>query len=366
MEASEDYGQIDNDHLETIFVAMDDTMGGVTGAEGFGLTHAQKYTYAVLEANDSLTRSQKVDGNESFFGQIGDGLKAVWEYVQKLFKSIWNFFFGKKEDGAQAEIDNAKKALTELKVVLEKPSVNLSSNLSQQMDGLSLQHLADCLVKVSQDPEATPSDKKEAETLVEELHATPPPKPAEVKHVAEKFAKINHKQQKKLQTGLKLVKEKGAGLIAHITKLHTDVEIHVGANESYNFYKHLITEIYNNDISAIRSAINHIDGAMIVSDMGQGARVLEVLQHQMKTIDSINSYIKANKHNLEHRISECEKALTWSDKHAERKAGARAELAVAKDMMIAINSTVSYVHTTCLTIQSLCDTVRRIFGIKVH
>jgi hypothetical protein len=355
MEASEDYGQIDNDHLETIFVAMDDTMGGVTGSEGFGLTRAQEYTYAVLGANDSLTRQQKVDGNESFFGSIGDGLKAVWEYVQKLFKSIWGFFFGKKEGGAQAEIDNTKEALTVAKVALEKPSG----------DTKAVQHkLVESMQKVVADPVTTPAEVKEVQELIQVIQATPAPSPAETKKVAEKFAKLNHKQQKKLQTGLKLVKEKGAGLVAHITKLHTDVEIHVGANESYNFYKHLITEIYNNDISAIRSAINHIDGAMIVSDMGQGARVLEVLQHQMKTIDSINGFIKANKHNLEHRITECEKALSWSDKHAERKAGARAELAVAKDMMIAINSTVSYVHTTCLTIQSLCDTVRRIFGLK--
>ena len=352
MDDAENYGQIDNGHLETMFVAMDDTIGGVTGSEGFGLTRAQHYAYAVLGASDGLTRQQKVDGNESFFGSIGDGLKAAWEYIKKLFNSIYSFFFGTKEESASRVIADTDKSIANAQKAMQARTVTLDADLTQSIK------------KMAADPATSPPDKKEAEVLVEELQATPPPKPAEVKHIAEKFAKINHKQQQKLRTGLKLVKEKGMALIVHIAKLHDDVETHAGANESYTFYKHLITEIYNNDISAIRSAIAHIDDAMFVTDMSHGARALEVLQHQMKTVDSINSYIKANKHNLEHRIAQCEKALTWSDKHADRKAGARAELAVAKDMMIAINSTVGYVHTTCLTIQGLCDTVCRIFGLK--
>lgn len=351
--SNENYGQIDNDHLETMFIAMDDTIGGVTGSEGFGLTQAQHYAYAVLGVSDSLTRQQKVDGNESFFGSIGDGLKAVWEYIKKMFKSISNFFFGSTHaDVGTQVIADADKRIADAQKAIQGMKVTFNADLTQSIK------------KMAADPETSPSDKKEAETLVETLHTTPPPSPSQVKHVAERFAKINSKQQKKLQRGLVQVKEKADSLISYISKLHNETGTHAAGGESYTVYKAIIDELFSHHVGAVRSAVNHLDGAMIVSDMGQGARLLVVLKQQLKTVESLNSFIKANKHNLEHRVTQCEKVLGFKGDHVERKAEARAELGVAKDLMTAVNSTATYIHNTCRTMEGLCDTVCHIFGIK--
>lgn len=82
------------EHLEFAFQALEDT---VSGSES--LTSAQLYMQSVLLASGKATRAQVVTGVEGFFSKIGDGLKAIWEYIQKMFKSIWNWFFGKKEKG---------------------------------------------------------------------------------------------------------------------------------------------------------------------------------------------------------------------------------------------------------------------------
>lgn len=100
------------EHLEFAFQALEDTVAGTES-----LTQAQQYMQSVLLSSGKVTRAQVVTGVEGFFSKIGDGLKAIWEYIQKMFKSIWNWFFGKKEKGgdfiadAQARLDANKASM---------------------------------------------------------------------------------------------------------------------------------------------------------------------------------------------------------------------------------------------------------------
>lgn len=112
----EGYALSDRPHIEIMFDALDDTVGGVTGAEGFGLTEAQRYAEGVLIANGTLS-ARAVDGNESFFTTVSSGAKSVYDYIVKMFKGLWGFFFNRD---APKLVEEAKKEVTEFKNELEQ------------------------------------------------------------------------------------------------------------------------------------------------------------------------------------------------------------------------------------------------------
>lgn len=105
------FGLPDVPHVEIMFDAMNDTAEqmDVSGTESLNLTAAQHYAQGVLLSAGIVTGSQ-VTGNEGVFSVIGDGFKAVWDYITKTFKSIWDFFFN-RDSAKDAEV--AKEACTE-------------------------------------------------------------------------------------------------------------------------------------------------------------------------------------------------------------------------------------------------------------
>lgn len=115
LENDEDDASIqDIPHVEIMFEALNDTVNGVSGTEGFTLTQAQIYAEGVLMASGAL-RANAVDGNEGFFSSIGSGAKAIYDYVVKMFKSVWGFFFNrdakKAAEEAKAEVKVEKKKI---------------------------------------------------------------------------------------------------------------------------------------------------------------------------------------------------------------------------------------------------------------
>jgi len=99
----------DTPHVEIMFDALNDTL---TGTEGMVLTEAQHYANGVLFANSS-----RVSGNESFFGSIASGVKSAYDYIVKMFKSIWGFFFNR--DAAE-EAKEAKQEVAAQKAEVQK------------------------------------------------------------------------------------------------------------------------------------------------------------------------------------------------------------------------------------------------------
>lgn len=98
----ENYGVSDPEHIEHAFTGLIDS---IDGNESMNLSKSQLYIYSILEVNKDITRAQQVAGNESFFGAIGSGLQAIWDFIAKIFKGIYNFFFG----GGDGSIDSKEK-----------------------------------------------------------------------------------------------------------------------------------------------------------------------------------------------------------------------------------------------------------------
>lgn len=145
-------------HVETM---MDGVIDSINGSESLSLTAAQQYVIAVLDANE-VTRSA-VTGTEGFFADVGSGLSKAWEFIKKMFTSIWDFFFGKKnkEDSAAAK-ESVKEAETAIKEV-ESPQVT-----EENVKAVT----AEVEKKVDKLPESP--KKKELKKKVEEAKAAPP------------------------------------------------------------------------------------------------------------------------------------------------------------------------------------------------
>ena len=101
-------------HGDLMFEALTDTLDGVSGTEGMRMTEAQVYAQGVLAANGV----RGVAGNEGFFSTIADAAKAGYEYIIKLFKSLYGFFFkrdaGEKIDATKKEVAANTKELKDV------------------------------------------------------------------------------------------------------------------------------------------------------------------------------------------------------------------------------------------------------------
>lgn len=93
----DDYQDIEPEHFEQSVQGLIDTVEGV---EGFSksYTQAQKFLWSCMDSSDAIDYKQRREGMEGILSAVGDGLKAAWEYIEKLFKSIWGFFFGGGSD----------------------------------------------------------------------------------------------------------------------------------------------------------------------------------------------------------------------------------------------------------------------------
>lgn len=203
MDANNDYGISTPEHLETMFEAITDTMDGVTGSEGFGLTRAQQYSFAVLGASDEISYQQRVGGNESFFGAIGDGLKALWNYIMKMFNGISAFFFGSSENSAEnkvkkatAKVDANIEALKSINVnkMVEANIAPMKARLKASLtvgatDGIPHNELS-AAHAILDKAIAKHVDSPAATAPVEEVKA--------LKEVAEKLARLNRRQKEHL------------------------------------------------------------------------------------------------------------------------------------------------------------------------
>lgn len=107
------------DHVEQI---MDGFIDTVSGNEGF--TKAQYYLEAVLHANGIISH-RDVGGTEGILSKIGDGAKAVIEYIKKMFRAIWDFFFKSEKKELEKKVDkaldDAKKELDAMEKVKVTP-----------------------------------------------------------------------------------------------------------------------------------------------------------------------------------------------------------------------------------------------------
>lgn len=354
MEEIEDFGSIPTEHIERSFDALLDT---VTGNEGMSLTNNQIYMRGVLETNRMIQRS--VSGNEGFFSGIASAAKSMYDYIVKMFKSIINFFFGtgSKTENVEQDIKTANTSVNDATKKITNPPFKAPND--QPTKDLKV-----AIAEVIKDPDTMPEEKAKAEELVVILEATPPPSSSVVKAVSHKFADINIKKQKQIKNQLEVIKTQGGSLIDHLTKLYNEKEKYKAGGESYKAYCEIIDALHEDTSKGVKTALNQIEDALLITDANGGPRILAILGFQIKRIESVSSLVKAFRTNLETRVSRCEKVLGFKGDHAELKKEAELELKIAKELVVLINGIGGYVHNACAAVTKASGLVTKLFGVK--
>lgn len=142
----EGYAVPEISHVELVLDGLSDTVDqverGVAGVEA--LTGAQEYLQASMQAAGMLSMRQ-VAGNEGFMSSVGGGIKKAYEYVVKMFKSLWDFFFKrdnkKKAEEAKEALVTCKTTWTEIKMG-GKTEAQTDAMISSLKSSASSQELA--------------------------------------------------------------------------------------------------------------------------------------------------------------------------------------------------------------------------------
>lgn len=148
------------DHVAQV---MDGFIDTVSGSESF--TKAQHYLEGVLFSN-GIIRHRDVGGTEGILGKIADGAKAALEYIQKLFRSIWDFFFKSEKKKLEDKVD---KALTELEKDLDAME---KTNVTPANADAALKKVDTAVNKLQDGPEKTKLKEKvkEAQESKDDKH----------------------------------------------------------------------------------------------------------------------------------------------------------------------------------------------------
>jgi hypothetical protein len=199
---SEEYqGLPDPDHLDTVMDGMLDTVAG-----NEGLTYAQHYLHSCLQTSGSISSRQ---GTEGFFESVGNGIKTAWEYVMKMFASIWNFFFGSSDSGESKGETKAKKESDEtIKAFAMIAAPKGPEETKEVLNNLKTQ--AKKVVKES----SSSSDTSKAKAIVEQIETLEnkpgTPSASEVKHIADEVVNVSKEDQTRLKAAIQAFQAQNA------------------------------------------------------------------------------------------------------------------------------------------------------------
>lgn len=220
-----------------------DQMDAVAGGEAISFTPSQRYFHSVLYANDLMPLSS-VSGNEEessrgVFSAIGDGIQAGWNWIINMFKSVWNFFFGR---------DNAEVA-TETKKEIDENNKEVKDAENGTQSDEDAKKQASEMAKVA-------SENKDEETARALREArTPKEVKEQVKQALKKMAKLNEKGKAKVAETIKLA----VGAKNSFTKIATSKKSteYAKANDSLVDKDHPVAHILIELEAEVEKALVH-------------------------------------------------------------------------------------------------------------
>lgn len=347
------------EHVEVIFKALSDTVvPDVAGVEG--LTKAQTYAFAVLRANGQITQREAIAGTEGFFSAVGAGARKVFEYIEKMFKNVWNFFFGKSETGLENIMADTEKTLKQNQDSLKAwaaQDAKLRENVNAQW--IKTEADLDAFMKGST---ATPSEKQEAEKAKETMEAAKDkPDTEKVKVVAEameKVAKINSRTQKGLEeAGKKAVAEyEKYRVLARVD--HSDKFNGTIFESEYNSYKHTQLEFAKKGIE------QYVMVPQGMRTLGDAARAQEGLS---KVITDLNgearSISKGIKADLISRIKGLQEKVDRPNSSDAAKVAFQKSLDACTLLLKLTTEVILQLKGTAENVKRISNMINRLFGV---
>jgi len=302
-------------HVEAV---MDGMLDSLSGNESLDLTQAQRYLAGVLESADMVRWS--VQGTEGFFSSIGDGLKAAWDYVMKMFKSVYDFFFGKKNkedsDAAKSSVKDASSAIKEVESpeVTEQNAQAVLKQVEKKIDKL---------------PES--AKKKELKKKVENAKADP----AKAKAAAPGLIKEVYDESMIDLPRMNAVAKKFNQLYTDLLKRKDEYKAHVGAGDR-QVLGHAL-EQFLNGFTGLKEPRKGL--AESKAWLTWAGRCLEATDNSLLTI-------KAMKSEHEHAIKDVQAKIDGLQKSQHTKQELVAEIADLKRVMATIVTVIKIADET--------------------
>lgn len=344
--AGDGYDVPDVPHVEIIFDALNDTLADVNGSEG--LTQAQSYLSGVLNA--SGIANERVTGNEGFFSSIGTGAKSAFEYIKKMFKSLWEFFF--KRDAPKL-VEAAKKDLNESKETLDTLSTGGSSEaeadkvLSKQISALkALGHEPD-VNKSALDQILKEADEAHKGSFADKKKA--------ILMLSHEIPKLNKKAKKELSG-------KVDQLIAVLKSMKSTVEeADAGIAEASPLVKGLLTSMKAGNGNT--PLLQQLEGIRDLSDVNKAKTVLGEMLKEIDSADNINKALKDHQSQIGASIKFIEGAID-SRKEAgkEDKGDLSKELASLRGLMVLVSKLSQLFKSMLSRMTSTQKSMTSIFG----
>lgn len=347
----DDIGLAEPEHIEMMFDALDDT---ISGTESYSLTSAQLYAQSVLLSNRMATRADMVSGVEGFFSKIGDGVKAIWEYIQKLFKGIWNWFFGPKE-----------KKMS----ILEETEAHIKAS-QERLAGIANargQAISDSFMKTMREHLAaaekngTPEEKKKAEEGIQllQLGYEKGHKEFKIKEVVEIAIKINSRGQKALDEICERAANEYKGYISLIEHDHSDKFSGTAFEDDYKNYRKWTLEHKDKPLDAyikIPKGINSLHAVTAAQDS---------LQKVIKDLESERSGISSTfKAAAIDRIKSLEEKVKRPEMQEHNREKFRKDLTACKLFLSLTTQAIKQIERTAENVKRIDDSLLRLCGLK--
>lgn len=328
---------------EHVNLVMDGLMDSLGGNEGLNLTNAQRYLQGALFASGVVRNMNDVVGNEGFLSSIGDGVKKAWEYIKKMFNSIWDVFFKSDQKKMEEKVDEALKEAEKSLDELEKASITPANVEAIQKKVES--HVA----SLPDSPE-----KKTLETKVEHAKAEKS-QPAQIKELHEILPEVFKAH---LFDGKKLTAANGKILTAVKQLQNKKKELDEGAADGHSMTGQEIQAYLNGLIGLpdVSKGIHNIAEARAFTTKAK--RCLEAMSNTLSGFKNEQSHYKE-------RIAEIESGInaysgTQDPKNADlrnRIGKAKVDLTVVAGLITIAESVSKGITDICAIIEKACVSV---------
>lgn len=333
-------------HIEQVFQAVEDTLDNVAGNEGL-LTGSQIYLQGILAAN-GVKGTAAVTGNEGFFSSVGNGLSAALEYIKKMFKAIWDFFFnrdaGKKiAETKQTVVETSKKlddaaaggttpAQTE-EILKEQIGV---LKINGKLDGNSREEFEKLMMGAEEAQKGSDSDKK-----------------AMVKKITAELPKLNKKARQKLDEQI----DQSIAAINAFLKLVKDAN----ADTTLSAESKAMVANFKLEIKTQEEMLKVLETGKAMNTVEDAKRVLSEFIKDIKEYEEYVKEFKGMKAGVQNQITKLEKAVQSTDKDNQATkdilTNLKGQAAILSLLVKVMDKMLSRMSSTSITVQEL-------FGVK--
>lgn len=351
------------EHFDEVLQGALDTFDGLESLSTT-YTKAQQYLFACMSAADVIDYKQQVAGMEGVLTAIGNGLSSAWEYVKKMFKAVWNAFFGKGDDTIEAKGEATEKKIKDNKDKVD--ALAKSGKPAAQVEEITKKVKAKA-TKIKNDPKSSSGDKAKADNIIKRIDdskgKSSSQKETDLHGFLEALPQID-KQSRELL--IKRVGEAEALRKKYVTYAEQDRSKDIGQGRfrsMYKIFRETLTQgAFHTSISDLVK-VDNIRSMMMASNTQ--TKLIDLVEAHSK----FAKFITSEKTEFETEIKELETALskdaekgTVLDEKYKSKDEVRARLKAANTALSIVNATAGFQTKMFNALERLSNSITEVFG----